>query len=99
MIIPIRCFTCGKVLADKWNPFVQIVKEERGSGETNINNNIDLEYLDTKNPKQNNDPRRSVRPSFCPPAHPSVRPSFRPCAIPSVRPSALPCVRPAFLPV
>lgn len=53
MIIPIRCFTCGKVLADKWNPFVQIVKEERGSGETNINNNIDLEYLDTKNPKQN----------------------------------------------
>lgn len=21
MIIPIRCFTCGKVLADKWNYF------------------------------------------------------------------------------
>lgn len=21
MIIPVRCFTCGKVLADKWNAF------------------------------------------------------------------------------
>jgi DNA-directed RNA polymerase subunit N (RpoN/RPB10) len=23
MIIPIKCFTCGKVLADKWNYFKQ----------------------------------------------------------------------------
>jgi len=23
MIIPIRCFTCGKVIADKWDPFKQ----------------------------------------------------------------------------
>tara|TARA_B100000401_G_C52635225_1_gene638019 strand:+ start:379 stop:624 length:246 start_codon:yes stop_codon:yes gene_type:complete len=23
MIIPIRCFTCGKVLGDKWNAFVE----------------------------------------------------------------------------
>lgn len=23
MIIPVRCFTCGKVIADKWNWFVQ----------------------------------------------------------------------------
>ena len=21
MIIPVRCFTCGKVIADKWEPF------------------------------------------------------------------------------
>lgn len=23
MIIPVRCFTCGKVLADKWKKFVE----------------------------------------------------------------------------
>ncbi|HUY01201.1 MAG TPA: DNA-directed RNA polymerase subunit N [Candidatus Deferrimicrobium sp.] len=23
MIIPVRCFTCGKVVADKWEPFSQ----------------------------------------------------------------------------
>ncbi|MHA1267657.1 MAG: DNA-directed RNA polymerase subunit N [Candidatus Helarchaeota archaeon] len=26
MIIPIRCFTCGKVIADKWEPFNQRTK-------------------------------------------------------------------------
>ena len=23
MIIPIRCFNCGKVLADLWNPYIE----------------------------------------------------------------------------
>jgi DNA-directed RNA polymerase subunit N len=27
MIIPIRCFTCGKVLADKWNYYKQKAAE------------------------------------------------------------------------
>lgn len=27
MIIPIRCFTCGKVLANKWNCYKQKVDE------------------------------------------------------------------------
>lgn len=53
MLIPIRCFTCGKVLADKWNPFIEIVKNERNNGELVLNNNIELEYLDTKNPNAN----------------------------------------------
>jgi DNA-directed RNA polymerase subunit N (RpoN/RPB10) len=53
MLIPIRCFTCGKVLGDKWNPFINIVKSERSDGSLDLNNNIELEYLDTKNPKQN----------------------------------------------
>ena len=52
MIIPIRCFTCGKVLADKWNPFIEIVKNERSQGELDLKTNIDLEYIDTKNPNQ-----------------------------------------------
>ena len=29
MIIPVRCFTCGKVICDKWQPFVDMVQERR----------------------------------------------------------------------
>jgi DNA-directed RNA polymerase subunit N (RpoN/RPB10) len=35
MIIPVKCFTCGKVLADKWNYYIEACKrldEESGSG-------------------------------------------------------------------
>ena len=32
MIIPIRCFTCGKVIADKWNAYKeQIEKDSKSS--------------------------------------------------------------------
>jgi DNA-directed RNA polymerase subunit N (RpoN/RPB10) len=32
MIIPIRCFTCGKVLADKWEAYVRLQeRQERDS--------------------------------------------------------------------
>ncbi|MHA1785792.1 MAG: DNA-directed RNA polymerase subunit N [Candidatus Helarchaeota archaeon] len=27
MIIPIRCFTCGKLIADKWEPFLEKIKK------------------------------------------------------------------------
>lgn len=29
MIIPVRCFTCGKVLADKYNYYKNTVNEEK----------------------------------------------------------------------
>lgn len=35
MIIPIRCITCGKVLADKWNHFKKIKQEETSETDTN----------------------------------------------------------------
>lgn len=34
MIIPIRCFTCGKLIADKWEIFSQRIQQE---GEKNTN--------------------------------------------------------------
>lgn len=34
MIIPIRCFTCGKVLADKWRAYQQKCQEYENPGET-----------------------------------------------------------------
>ena len=27
MIIPIRCFTCGKVIGNKWNKYLQLLEE------------------------------------------------------------------------
>ena len=43
MYIPVRCFTCGKVLGDKWNYYVSEVnklKEEMGDeGDSIINVN------------------------------------------------------------
>ena len=31
MIIPVRCFTCGKVIADKYNTYQNLVDENRKS--------------------------------------------------------------------
>ncbi|CAI2379332.1 unnamed protein product [Moneuplotes crassus] len=36
MIIPIRCFTCGKVIAHKWNKFIELNSggdDQNGSGD------------------------------------------------------------------
>lgn len=33
MIIPIRCFTCGKLIADKWEKYEQLVKEGKSADE------------------------------------------------------------------
>lgn len=40
MIIPIRCVSCGKVLANKWLWYEQQVKEMEESGDKNSLNNI-----------------------------------------------------------
>ena len=32
MIIPVRCFTCGKVVGDKWEEFTNRVKEGEDAG-------------------------------------------------------------------
>ena len=33
MIIPIRCFTCGKLIGDKWDPFDRMRKEGKNINE------------------------------------------------------------------
>ena len=33
MIIPIRCFTCGKLIGDKWEPFDRMKKEGKNINE------------------------------------------------------------------
>ena len=42
MIIPVRCMTCGKVLADKWKYFTEKTREMGGTKEN--------EFISIKNP-------------------------------------------------
>lgn len=28
MIIPVRCFTCGKVIGNKWNRYLKLLEED-----------------------------------------------------------------------
>lgn len=47
MIIPVRCFTCGKVICDKWQPFVDIVQEKKGnSSKKTDGKSLDINYID-----------------------------------------------------
>lgn len=41
MIIPVRCFTCGKLVADKWEDFINKVKDGEDANEV-------LDSLDVK---------------------------------------------------
>ncbi|PFH37421.1 DNA-directed RNA polymerase II RPB10 [Besnoitia besnoiti] len=33
MIVPIRCFTCGKVIAHLWEKWIDMIDEDRPEGE------------------------------------------------------------------
>ena len=47
MIIPIKCFTCGNVIADKYNYYVQEVRKRK------YNEGVDrVTYLTEKNAKK-----------------------------------------------
>jgi DNA-directed RNA polymerase subunit N (RpoN/RPB10) len=47
MIIPIRCFTCGNVIGDKWNPFIELIMEKKNASKTPVNgSDVDIKYID-----------------------------------------------------
>ena len=59
MIIPVRCFTCGEVLADKWVPYITAIQNDKNKIDKEIDpetNHLDLRYIDVKNPE----PEKSV---------------------------------------
>lgn len=33
MIIPIRCFTCGKVMGNKWHDYLELIKANHSEGD------------------------------------------------------------------
>jgi len=51
MIIPIRCFTCGEILGDKWNHFVKTVNEKKNSDKSSTDMDLDIEMIDVKSKK------------------------------------------------
>jgi len=53
MIIPVRCFTCGSVLGDKWIPYITTVQEEKNKinePTDKSSNEPSSTYIDLKNP-------------------------------------------------
>ena len=40
MIIPVRCFTCGKLLADKWNFYCKEIEKEKDKEDSVLNVNV-----------------------------------------------------------
>ena len=51
MIIPVRCFTCNKVISDKWIPFIEKVNEKKEKSSETIED-LDIDYIDLKDPKK-----------------------------------------------
>jgi len=52
MIIPVRCYTCGEVLSDKWIPYITAVQTDKNSEEGKVNpetDSLELKYIDIKN--------------------------------------------------
>ncbi len=44
MIIPIRCFTCGKVVAHLWEPYLEKVQEIASNDRKEDKSSIDQKY-------------------------------------------------------
>ena len=59
MIIPVRCFTCGEVLGDKWVPYITEIQNEKNKISSEVDkdtNNLELRYIDISNPE----PEKSI---------------------------------------
>lgn len=52
MIIPVRCFTCGNVLGDKWIPYITAVQEEKNKNNEVKEDEPTTTYIDLKKPKK-----------------------------------------------
>ena len=52
MLIPVRCFTCGKTISDKWVPFIKSVNEKKDTDTTNNVKDLDIEYINLENPNK-----------------------------------------------
>lgn len=46
MLIPVKCFTCGKVIANKYPIYLELVSERKKDKK---DKNDSLKYLDTEN--------------------------------------------------
>jgi DNA-directed RNA polymerase subunit N len=59
MLIPIRCYTCGEIMSDKWVPYITAVQSDKNkSGDESDPEKdlLELKYLDVKDPN----PEKSI---------------------------------------
>uniref|UniRef100_A0A6C0L395 DNA-directed RNA polymerase n=1 Tax=viral metagenome TaxID=1070528 RepID=A0A6C0L395_9ZZZZ len=45
MLIPVRCFTCGSVIGDKWNPFVEGIVQKKEQSKEKVTSELDIQYI------------------------------------------------------
>ena len=51
MLIPVRCYTCGEILADKWIPYITAVQTDKNELEGEVDpekDQLELKYIDVK---------------------------------------------------
>lgn len=48
MLIPIRCFTCNNIVADKWDPFIIMTNLEKNKNDKQVDNTLDVKYINLK---------------------------------------------------
>lgn len=36
MIIPIQCYSCGEIVADKWDKYIKLIQEEYNKQDSNL---------------------------------------------------------------
>jgi DNA-directed RNA polymerase subunit N (RpoN/RPB10) len=59
MLIPVRCYTCGEILSDKWVPYIMAIQNDKNEIKDEINpdtDNLELKYIDITNPN----PEKSI---------------------------------------
>lgn len=59
MIIPVRCYTCGEILSDKWIPYITAVQNDKNKSNIEVKSEkdlLELKYIDIKNPE----PEKSI---------------------------------------
>lgn len=49
MLIPIRCFTCGEIMADKWQPFIILTNKERNNLNEDVDDDLNIQTIDISN--------------------------------------------------
>jgi len=52
MLIPIRCFTCGKCISDKWIPFIEKVNDRKNKDTSTNIKDLDIEYINLDEPNK-----------------------------------------------
>ena len=48
MLIPVRCFTCGEILGDKWKPFIKICNDMKNKDDVETDSQLDIQTIDLR---------------------------------------------------